>query len=182
MTVRIGPSSKLDIAEVFQDLIVEKGQAVGDAEVILVKCKTFLRSYRLWCDREVGSADFLPVKEVADGINRLKLEIEIWFKMKFHSRLEKKTLSVIRDWEDSNNHPGIRGELVVLLGRTQKKVKVCLQKRVEILLPHLVKCSLLILICRLQAIPVERAGFPIENLQFAFPAIRILESIGKTIR
>ena len=117
---------KLDSAEVFQDLIVEKGQPVSYAEVILVKRETFLRSDRFPRDREVGSADFLPAKEVADGINRLKLEIEIWFKMKFHRQLEKKILSIMRDWEDPNNHPGIRGDLIELLGRPQKNRTRCL--------------------------------------------------------
>ena len=50
----------LDIAEVFQNLIVKKGQPVADADAILVKRETLLRSDRFPRDREVGSADFLP--------------------------------------------------------------------------------------------------------------------------
>ena len=87
--VRRGQSvPKLNSAEVSRISSSRRVSRVADAEVVLVKCKTFWDPTASPRDREVGSADFLPAKEVADGINRLKLEIEIWFKMKFHSRLE----------------------------------------------------------------------------------------------
>ncbi len=59
-TIGTGPRAKPEIAEVSQDLILMKGQPVADADAILVKSETLLRSDRFPRNREVGSADFLP--------------------------------------------------------------------------------------------------------------------------
>ncbi|MCY3767563.1 MAG: hypothetical protein OXH06_19265 [Gemmatimonadetes bacterium] len=108
------------------------------------KCETRLGSYCFSRDREVGPADFLPAKKVADGINRLKLKIEIWFEMKFHCRLEQTNLGLVGDREDPDSDPGIPGGQLELLVSQKKNMKSCLQERVVKFVPRFVNGSFLI--------------------------------------
>jgi hypothetical protein len=50
---------------------------------------------------------------------------------------EEPLLSLVRDGQDPDDDPGIRGALVVLLGGSQVEVKVLLQELVHVLLPNL---------------------------------------------
>ena len=76
--------SKLDCFQIFEDFFIEKGQSVSDTEIILGERKPCLRLCWVPCDGELGPTDFLAAKKVAHGFNRLKLEIEVRFKVEFH--------------------------------------------------------------------------------------------------
>ena len=43
-------------------------------------------------DGELGPTDFLAAKKVANGLNRLKLEIEVRFKLDFHAIPQRRLL------------------------------------------------------------------------------------------
>ena len=61
--------------------------------------------------------------------------------------LEEVLLRVIRNREHPNNDPRVGGDLVELLRRAKKKVKVRLQECVEVLALHLSQCAWLVAFC-----------------------------------
>ena len=104
------------------------------------------------------------------------------FKVEFHGdNSEKPLLHVIRNREHPNNDPWVWGDLVKLLRRAKKEMKICLQERVEVLAPYLGQSAWLVTFCRFQTIPVESANFPVQYLEFvAFPGC-VLESVREVV-
>ena len=76
--------SELDCVQVLQDFFIEKGEPIPSAEVPFSEGEASLVPCRVARDGELGPTDFLAVKKVAHGFNRLKLEIEVRFEVEFH--------------------------------------------------------------------------------------------------
>lgn len=73
--------SELDCVQVLQDFLIEKCEPISDTEITLGKRKPPLQPLRSPRDGELCPTDFLAAKKVADGFNRLTLEIEVWLEM-----------------------------------------------------------------------------------------------------
>lgn len=75
---------------------------------------------------------------------------------------EQPHLPIMGYWERSDDDPGVRRDLMPLLGRAHEEVKVGLKKAIEVLLADLGQGDLLVFFSGAQAVPVERSGLPIE--------------------
>src|SRR5690606_36690440 len=76
--------AQLDGLEVGQQFLVEQRQAVAKALVVLCKAKAYLRVGRVACHRELGAADLMPAKQVADRLDGLELVVEIGLEVELH--------------------------------------------------------------------------------------------------
>jgi len=77
--------AKLNLVEVGNDLVVQQGQAVADAQRAIDKAKLLLRATgNLAGNGKVSAVDLLPAKQVADGFDGGVLVIEVRLKMQFH--------------------------------------------------------------------------------------------------
>ncbi len=68
-----------------------------------------------------------------------------------------------------------------LLRSAQVKVQVFFEELLEIFLFHFGQRFCFVATGHLQALPIQRAGFPIENLQLARFAHRIFKTIRKAV-
>jgi hypothetical protein len=87
----------------------------------------------------------------------------------------------MRNRKNADDDPWIGRPAVVPLCGAEKEMQIFLYKFVEILFFDLCKrCGFVIAILP-QAIPVQLPCFPIQNLHFALPSIRIFKAVGKAI-
>lgn len=83
--------------------------------------------------------------------------------------------------EHTDYDPRIRPDLVELLGCAKEEVKIGLEELPVVLVTNLAESLALVTIRRLQAVPVEGADLPVQNLEFAGSSGCILESIGEGV-
>lgn len=88
-------------------------------------------------------------------------------------------LPFVRDRHNADDHPRVGRSEMELLRGPKEEMEVLRQEFLEVLLPHFCDCRRLVAIAHSQALPKQRADFPIENLHFAGFAGVIFESIGK---
>ena len=94
--------AELNILQVGDDLVIQKGQPVADAEFALDEAKLPLHAeeaaeieaglscpvdHRTARHGELGAVDLLPAKQVGDGFNGELLVIEIGLEVQFHRTL-----------------------------------------------------------------------------------------------
>jgi hypothetical protein len=73
---------ELDGVQVRQQLVVEQGQPVADAEVVFKQ--RHLPTGGVPRDGELGAAGLLSVEQTADRFDGLKLVVEVGFEVEFH--------------------------------------------------------------------------------------------------
>ena len=76
--------AELYVLEVRENFVVEQRQPVANAKIVLGEGEPRLGFRAVPRDRELRPADILSTKQVTDGIDRLKLEVEIRFEVQFH--------------------------------------------------------------------------------------------------
>lgn len=67
--------AELDGSQVLEDLFVKEGEAVADAELVFGEGEWCLEVGRIAGDGELGPADLLASKQVADRFYCLELEV-----------------------------------------------------------------------------------------------------------
>ena len=65
----------------------KQSEPVADTEVVFGIGEERLGLCRVPRDGELGPTDLLAAEQVADGFNRLELEVEVGFEVQFHSEL-----------------------------------------------------------------------------------------------
>ena len=89
----------LDVVQVLQQLVVEQGQPVADAEVVLRKAEGHLAaSCGIARDRELGAADLLPAEQVADRLDGLELVVEVGLEVQLHGLAPPRMSAMLCAW------------------------------------------------------------------------------------
>ena len=72
--------AELDGPQILEHLVIQQGQPVADAESRFLECQVA----RIPGDRELGSAHLLAAEQIADGLHRLELEVQVGLETELH--------------------------------------------------------------------------------------------------